>query len=81
MYIRRDREEFLTEIEEDVDMRTQINLYKVKNAKKILAQRKKEKDEQMDDDGEDAPDVGLEELLEELTIDDKSVSSEAPPTL
>lgn len=77
----RDREEFLTEIEEDVDLRTQINLYKVKNAKKILAQRKKEKEEQMDDDGEDAPDVGLEELLEELTIDDKSVSSEAPPTL
>ncbi len=52
---------FLRDIEEDKEMRSQINLYKKGKKESALPQ----------DVEDDAPIVPLEELLEELTINDE----------
>lgn len=64
-------EQFLQEIEEDPELRTQINLYKKPNAEEII----KERANQMVDE-DDLPEVGLEELLEDLAIDDDGEEEE-----
>lgn len=56
-----DYEMFLRDIEEDKEMRSQINLYKKGKKESALPQ----------DVEDDAPIVPLEELLEELTINDE----------
>eukprot|EP00967_Tisochrysis_lutea_P064764 scaffold84013_cov28-Tisochrysis_lutea.AAC.2 len=70
-------EEFLQDLEEDPSMRAQINLYKDKEA--ILAQTRldeKRREQAVDEseseeaagEDDDFPEVGLEELLDELTL-------------
>jgi len=54
-----DQEQFMCELEEDVEMRTTINLYKDPNG-----------ETDMDQDGDDRPKVPLEELLDDLTLED-----------
>eukprot|EP01100_Stratorugosa_tubuloviscum_P005270 TRINITY_DN2372_c1_g1_i1.p1 TRINITY_DN2372_c1_g1~~TRINITY_DN2372_c1_g1_i1.p1 ORF type:complete len:557 (-),score=259.99 TRINITY_DN2372_c1_g1_i1:390-2018(-) len=62
-----DYEAFLRDIEEDPEIRTNINLYKTLDARQIL----KQKQDKMDDEEEDAiPEPTLEELLEDLSISD-----------
>jgi len=78
-----DYEEFLQELEEDVTMRQQINLYKDQHAMAaITAQQAKAaseparralpaglaEDDESDGDDDDFPDVELDELLDELTL-------------
>jgi len=67
-----DYEQFLQDIEEEPDLRAQINLYKTKDAAEIK-QNVEMKD---DDDGEggeedDFPEIELEDLLDELTLEDE----------
>lgn len=55
-------EHFLMDLEEDVDMRHEVNIYKDKNgAAPILT----------GDVEEDAPVIPLEEMLEEMNLDDE----------
>ena len=71
-------EEFLNELEEDPEMRQEINLYKAENAEEIIKERAQEPNEDMKDsdeedegDGEDEkdfPEVKIEELLEDLNL-------------
>jgi len=74
-----DYETFLQDLEEDEDMRSAINLYKVEGAERILQSRQKTSDTTMEDVGDepepDFPDVKLEELLEDLTISGPNKSS------
>jgi len=63
-----DYESFMRDLEENPEMRSQINLYKVKGAENILAHNQQEAANDMVDD--DAPTVQLGELLEDLTIDE-----------
>jgi len=69
-----DYESFLQDLEEDPSMRAQINLFKVPNAEEI----KKQTESVMVDEGEgeedegEFPDVGLEELMEDLSLGDDS---------
>ena len=57
-----DYEHFLKDIEEDAEMRSQINIYKNKNAKQMVLSG---------DIEEDAPIIPLEEMLEELNLDEE----------
>jgi nonsense-mediated mRNA decay protein 3 len=72
-----DYEEFMQDLEEDPAMRAQINLYKDTAAMEARAQAAKkralktagtESDSELGADDEDFPEVGLEELLDELTL-------------
>mmetsp|Transcript_30551 Transcript_30551/g.98782 ORF Transcript_30551/g.98782 Transcript_30551/m.98782 type:complete len:588 (-) Transcript_30551:258-2021(-) len=71
-------EEFMQDLEEDPGMRAQINLYKDSAAMEAQARAAKKRVQQSsagpesesegDADDEDFPEVGLEELLDELTL-------------
>jgi nonsense-mediated mRNA decay protein 3 len=61
----RDYEDFLREVEEDPEMRGQIRMYKTKNAKAIYESNKKEM-------GEEFPEIGLEELLDTMSLGGQS---------
>lgn len=64
----RDYELFLQELEEDEELRQTINLYKAGEEAP-----RKEVDEMDDEDDEDAPEIAIDELLDELddmTLDD-----------
>ncbi|KAG2439772.1 hypothetical protein HYH02_010649 [Chlamydomonas schloesseri] len=72
-----DRERFMQELEEDADMRARINIYKdpaalaqAQQAAARVAQQAAPaglmEDEDEDDDGEDLPQIPLEELLDDL---------------
>jgi len=63
-----DKEMFLRDLEEDPDLRAQIQLVKEKNAQQILTTRKNETEEEMID--EDFPEIELTELLEDMNIND-----------
>ena len=58
-------EQFLQDLEEDPEMRGQINLFK---DTQVLAERGADDASASDCDDDDFPDVGLEELLDELTL-------------
>eukprot|EP00201_Polytomella_parva_P001315 CAMPEP_0175082732 /NCGR_PEP_ID=MMETSP0052_2-20121109/26929_1 /TAXON_ID=51329 ORGANISM="Polytomella parva, Strain SAG 63-3" /NCGR_SAMPLE_ID=MMETSP0052_2 /ASSEMBLY_ACC=CAM_ASM_000194 /LENGTH=515 /DNA_ID=CAMNT_0016353981 /DNA_START=153 /DNA_END=1703 /DNA_ORIENTATION=+ len=63
-----DRERFMQELEEDPEMRQRINIYRdeaVMAEKNLLGSKKVAQDDMSDDDS-DAPEVPLEELLEDL---------------
>lgn len=69
----RDYEVFLQELEEDEEMRQTINLYK----SKTTAEHEAEMDE---DEDEDAPQIDIDELLDELdemTLEDQQQENEA----
>jgi hypothetical protein len=55
-------------LEEDKELRSQINLYKTPNAEEILKSNQKAQEDEMED--ADQPEVGLEELLEDLQLED-----------
>jgi nonsense-mediated mRNA decay protein 3 len=59
-------EGFMRDLEEDPELRSQVNLYKEKNAQKIVAHYTNE----MQEEEADFPEVGLEELLDDLTLND-----------
>ncbi|CAH2353861.1 60S ribosomal export protein Nmd3p [[Candida] railenensis] len=70
----RDYELFLQELEEDEELRQTINLYK---AGEEPVARDADEDE-MDDEDEDAPEIAINELLDELddmTLDDQPVDA------
>jgi len=60
-----DYERFLQELEEDKDMRGQIDMYHDPEYKPVM-----EVDDVMDDDDEAPPEVGLEELLDGMKIEE-----------
>ncbi|KAJ2787069.1 ribosome-binding protein [Coemansia interrupta] len=68
-----DFETFLRDLEEDPELRQNINLYKDAEAAQRARSAIGDNDDDMadSDDGEDAPEVPLEELLEDLKIDDE----------
>jgi len=66
----RDYEGFVRDLEEDPELRSQVNLYKEKNAENIVTFYKKQQEEEMEAD-EEFPEVALEELLEDLTLEEK----------
>jgi len=59
----------LRDLEEDTEMRSQINLYQESNAKQILERNMKDQNNEMINE-EDFPEIGLDELLEDLSIND-----------
>jgi nonsense-mediated mRNA decay protein 3 len=66
-------EQFLEDIDEDPELRAQLKLYKAPNAEKLFQQRqaqKAEEDAMVDvdamDDGEDFPEIQLDDLLDEM---------------
>ncbi|KAF3985358.1 hypothetical protein FT663_04285 [Candidozyma haemuli var. vulneris] len=59
----RDYELFLQELEEDQDLRQTINLYK---AGEEPVRRPEDDETDMDDDEHDAPEIGIDELLDEI---------------
>jgi len=61
-----DYEEFLQELERDPEMRSKINLYK----KGAEAEDDMTDGETNDDGDEEHPDIGLEELIEDLNLND-----------
>jgi len=62
-------ERFLQELEEDPELRSHVNLYK--DPKYIpIADPSNESLADIDEGGDAAPEVGLEELLDEMTLDD-----------
>lgn len=67
-----DFELFMRDLEEDPELRSQINLFKVPEAAKIFEVNKGDVEEDLVENQEEFPEVKLEELMEELTIDDKS---------
>jgi nonsense-mediated mRNA decay protein 3 len=75
-----DYEQFLQDIEEDPELRSQLKLYKVPNAEKLFQQRQTQKpaeDEMVDvdqmDEDEDFPEIQLDDLLDEMK--DLSISN------
>ena len=66
----RDFEIFMNDIEEDPEYRSQFNLYKADNAEQIMKNNKAQEEDDMAENAEDFPDVGLEELIDDLTLDD-----------
>lgn len=58
----RDYELFLQELEEDEELRQTINLYKAGD----YSQPPPEQEDDMDDEDENAPEIGIDELLDEL---------------
>ena len=58
----RDYEYFMNDLEEDAEMRTQVNIYKDKNARDLILTNEVEAD---------APVIPLEEMLEELNLDEE----------
>lgn len=68
-----DYEQFLNELEEDPEYRQQVNLYKDSDAVERL-QRQLKEDAPMadaDEEGEEFPEVLLDELLDELTLQEQ----------
>jgi nonsense-mediated mRNA decay protein 3 len=72
-----DYEHFLQELEEDPEMRSQISLYKAPDAERIYRQSKEDRmvDDE-DEEEEEVPEVKLEELLEDLTLEDNDIEVE-----
>eukprot|EP01133_Synstelium_polycarpum_P015463 gene15463-18350_t len=66
-----DKEDFTREVEEDEEMRSKINIYREENAEEILKERIRRKKELGFED-EDINEVGLDELLEEMDINDQA---------
>lgn len=68
-----ERERFLEEIEEDDELRARVNIYRDPRVQIPAAgggsAREPTMDAESDDDGEEVPEVPLEELLNALTID------------
>jgi len=62
----RDMEDLMRDLEEDPELRSQVNLYKEKHAEKIVAHYTND----MLEEEQDFPDIGLEELIEDLTLED-----------
>jgi nonsense-mediated mRNA decay protein 3 len=62
---RMDYERFLEELEEDPDMRAKVALYK----DPTYVEKLREEDTMTETDGEEPPQVPLEELLDELTLE------------
>ena len=60
-----DYERFLEELEEDPEMRAKVALYK----DPTYVARPREEDTMTETDGEEPPQVPLEELLDELTLE------------
>ncbi|GME78937.1 unnamed protein product [Ambrosiozyma monospora] len=58
----RDYELFLEQLEEDEELRQGVNLYKSENAGQVAAGD----DDEMDDEEDDAPQINVDELLDEL---------------
>eukprot|EP01130_Rhizamoeba_saxonica_P017639 TRINITY_DN8594_c0_g1_i1.p1 TRINITY_DN8594_c0_g1~~TRINITY_DN8594_c0_g1_i1.p1 ORF type:complete len:528 (-),score=120.52 TRINITY_DN8594_c0_g1_i1:105-1562(-) len=82
----RDYEMFMRDLEEDPELREQINLFKVPNAEEIYTRNKSDPDAMVEDDEfeeeEDFPEVELEELqdlIENLTITEQSMEQMAGP--
>lgn len=62
-----DYELFLQDLEEDSELRQNINLYKSSNAMDVDTAA----EESAAEEEESFPEVGIEELLEDLTLNDK----------
>jgi len=67
-----DYTQFLETIEEDKEMRSQINLYKKPNAEEIVARNQQVAQDSMDEDNPAFPDVDLAELLDDLSLTDNN---------
>eukprot|EP01114_Cavostelium_apophysatum_P019934 TRINITY_DN6555_c0_g1_i1.p1 TRINITY_DN6555_c0_g1~~TRINITY_DN6555_c0_g1_i1.p1 ORF type:complete len:509 (+),score=147.53 TRINITY_DN6555_c0_g1_i1:148-1674(+) len=65
-----DYESFMQDLEEDPELRSQVQLYKAKDAEHIYQNTKKDVEEDLAENQEDFPEVALEELLEDLSIQD-----------
>ena len=75
-------EQFLQDLEEDPEMRGQINMFKDEQGLAERGARAAGSDEEEEEgDNDDFPDVGLEELLDELTLgaDDEDCEDEHGP--
>ena len=70
---RDDYEAFLRDLEEDPELRSNVNLYKVSKKKTASTQDMAMADDEMDDD---APEVPIEELLEDLTLDASDIEDD-----
>jgi len=66
----KEMDEFLNDIDEDPEFRQQMNLYKVKGAEKILEERRRMAEDNMEDDVDNEDDIGLEDLIEDLNLED-----------
>lgn len=64
-------DEFLNDIQDDPEFRHNMNLYKVKDAEKILEERRRMAEDNMEDYDEDEDDIGLEDLIEDLNLEDE----------
>jgi nonsense-mediated mRNA decay protein 3 len=83
---RNDYENFLRDLEEDKEMRGEVNLYKDPDALAAAAARKEHPvaadEEDEDDDALSEAEVGLEELLDDLNLaDNETFDDFTPPTI
>eukprot|EP01103_Thecamoeba_quadrilineata_P012138 TRINITY_DN305_c0_g1_i1.p1 TRINITY_DN305_c0_g1~~TRINITY_DN305_c0_g1_i1.p1 ORF type:complete len:521 (-),score=81.61 TRINITY_DN305_c0_g1_i1:54-1508(-) len=65
-----DYEKFLQDIEEDPELRAQIDLYKTSDAEHVLNAAEGIMEDEGEEEEEDFPEVKLDELLEDLTLND-----------
>lgn len=66
---RNDLEMFLQDLEEDPDLRANINIYRVSRTRAPM-QTEQTIQEDHDGDDEEAPEIPIEELLEDMTLED-----------
>lgn len=67
-----DYERFMRDIEEDPELRSQINLYKEKNAEELLKVHQEKDEEEL----ENFDEIGIEELIDEMKIDEDDEEDE-----
>jgi nonsense-mediated mRNA decay protein 3 len=61
----------MNELEEDPELRSQVNLYKQDNAEEILKSNKNDVENDMVENDDDFPEVELNELMDELNLEDQ----------
>ncbi|RHZ80548.1 hypothetical protein Glove_134g185 [Diversispora epigaea] len=78
-----DYEMFLQDLEEDPELRQNINLYKtstttttITTTTTTITTTSMDIDNVTEENDDDFPEVGIEELLEDLTLEDRSASQE-----
>jgi len=63
-----DYEQFMQDLEEDRELRSQFNLFKAEHADEILKLKKLEEENNMMDHDDNFPEVSLEELMDDLSL-------------
>lgn len=67
----RDKDEFMRDLEENPDLRSQVMMYKVPGAEQLYKQMQEEVDEDMAENSENFPAIALTELMDQMSLQDR----------